>query len=366
MKTKSFLSACGLIAAGALLFTSAGPAGAAQGHALTLEGDTVEGAATAISADGKVTIGGKTAELESLRYIAPSTKAGETEEEADESPLRILLICGSDLRAKDLAFDEEDFTFSSASAGKEIVIPVDSVRAVRLALPIEGSRFEETLALEADQRKDDTVYVTGVAGELLELNCLIESITADTVTFDRLNKKQEIPRDKVHGVILASPDLDEPMPTRAIMQDRSSFAGNVIALEDGQLTLEMIDEVEVVLPWENVRRLRIYSPRPRIALRPRAKEGRDPGHPRPEVEVPPQPECRRQRDHPRRHHLRQRPRARSRHEDHLRARWRLRPLHRHHWHRRRDQPPRAIANTSSAVMAASSSASASRAKMPRC
>ena len=261
MKTHRFRSARSSLAAGVVVFlASALSLGAAEGYALTLEGETINGGATAISPEGQVTIGGKTTSLDALRFIAPGAKPGEAELQADESPLRILLICGSDLRAKNLIFDEENFTFDSASAGKEIEIPVDSVRAVRLALPIEGSRFEKTLALEADQRKDDTVYVTGVAGELLELSCLIESISADTVSFDRNGKKEVIDRDKVHGVILASPDLDEPMPCRAIMDDRSSFAGKVTSLSDGQLKLAMIDDVEVTVPWENVRRLRIYSP----------------------------------------------------------------------------------------------------------
>ena len=259
MKRRIFTTACCVIAAASLCSHKAQ---AAKGVAMTLEGDRLEGEITGIDSSGKVKIGDTTSELEALRYLAPAAKAGEdVAAAADESPLRVLLICGSDLRAKDMVFSEEDFVFTSASVGKKLTIPVDSVRAVRLALPIDGSRFEETLALEADQRKEDTVYVTGVAGELLELNCLIESITPESVSFDRNGKKETIARDKIHGVILASPDLDEPMPTRAIMDDRSSFSGKVASLKDGTLKLEMVDGIEVELPWENLRRLRIYSPR---------------------------------------------------------------------------------------------------------
>ncbi|MGI9239333.1 MAG: NPCBM/NEW2 domain-containing protein [Verrucomicrobiales bacterium] len=237
-------------------------AGAGRGYAMTLEGDPLQGIVESIDDSGKVNIDGRIVELEALRYIAPEqTEGGGPAVEAAESPLRIILVCGSDLRAKELAFNEEVFEFNSASAASRLEIPVDSVRAIRLALPIEGSRFEETLALEADQRTEDTVYVTGVAGELLELNCLIESIDADSVSFDRNGKKQTIARDKIHGVILASPDLDEPMPCRAIMDDRSTFAGQVASLSSGVLKLEMIDGIEIELPWENLRRLRVYSSR---------------------------------------------------------------------------------------------------------
>ena len=234
---------------------------ASEATSMTLEGELLRGELTRIDKSGNVEIGGTSTELEALRYIAPAQRGEQPPAEADESPLRILLICGSDLRGKDLIFEDEDFIFNSASAGKKLTIPVDSVRAVRLALPIEGSRFEETLALDADERKEDTVYVTGVAGELLELNCLIESITGESVSFDRNGKKETIARDKIHGVILASPGLDDPMPCRAIMADRSSFAGKVASLEDGTLHLEMIDGIKVQLPWENLRRLRIFSPR---------------------------------------------------------------------------------------------------------
>ena len=261
MVTMLKLDICGLITAGVLL-SSVLASHAAGGHAMTLEGETLRGPTDSIDAAGKVKIGDEIAELESLRYIAPAqSPGGEAAPEAGESALRILLICGSDLRAQELAFEDEIFAFKSASAGSQLEIPVDSVRAVRLAVPVAGSRFEQTLALEADQRKEDTVYVTGVAGELLELNCLIESITADSVSFDRHGKKQTIPRDNIHGVILASPDLDEPMPCSAVMEDRSSFAGKVISLVGGKLQLQMIDGIEVELPWENVLRLRVYSPR---------------------------------------------------------------------------------------------------------
>lgn len=245
-----------------LCYTLNSPAQGATGHAMTLEGETLTGTVDSIDASGMVKIGDATADLEALRYIAPAQiPGGKAAPEADESALRIILICGSDLRAKDLAFEDEVFAFTSASAARKLEIPVDSVRAVRLSLPIEGSRFEHTLALEADQRKEDTVYVTGVAGELLELNCLIESISADSVSFARQGKKETIPRDKIHGVILASPDLDEPMQCRAIMDDRSSFSGKVSSLGDGKLQLQMIDGIKVELPWENVLRLRVYSPR---------------------------------------------------------------------------------------------------------
>jgi len=250
------LLATGLLSSSSLL------AVARDGFAMTLEGEILQGAIESIDGSGRVSMGGRLVDLEALRYIAPAQSPDdEAPPEADESPLRIILVCGSDLRARDLAFEDESFVFDSASAAKRLEIPVDSVRAVRLALPIEGSRFEQTLRLEADQRKEDTVYVTGVAGELLELNCLIENISAESVSFDRNGKKETIARDKIHGVILASPDLDEPMPCRAIMDDRSSFAGKVASLAGGTLRLLMIDGIEIELPWENLNRLRIYSPR---------------------------------------------------------------------------------------------------------
>ncbi|MFT4548286.1 MAG: hypothetical protein ACI9UA_003605 [Pseudoalteromonas tetraodonis] len=260
MIKRFLITACSFAAVGGLLISPS--LRAAEGFAMTLEGETLKGEIRSIGKDGQVNIGDQKIELEALRYIAPAQASGaEPEQEGKESSLRIILICGSDLRATDLAFEDEDFVFSSASAKRELTIPVDSVRAVRLSLPIEGSRFESTLALEADQRKEDTVYVNGVAGELLELNCLIEGITADSVSFDRNGKKETIARDKIHGVILASPDLDAPMPTRAVMDDRSTFAGKVASLSDGKLAIEMIDGIAVELPWENVRRLRVYSSR---------------------------------------------------------------------------------------------------------
>jgi len=144
----SILRAGGWFALGLALITGL-PARAADGFAMTLEGETLVGAVESIDPDGRVKIGPNTSELEALRYIAPKQAPdGEALPEADESPLRIILVCGSDLRAKDLIFDDETFVFNSASAGKELEIPVDSVRAIRLALPIEGSRFEQTLAFE--------------------------------------------------------------------------------------------------------------------------------------------------------------------------------------------------------------------------
>ena len=63
MIKRLFITACSFLAAGGLLSTSGL---AAEGFAMTLEGDILSGAIDSIDAEGMVKVGDQTAELEAL------------------------------------------------------------------------------------------------------------------------------------------------------------------------------------------------------------------------------------------------------------------------------------------------------------
>ena len=226
---------------------------------VTLEGDLVAGLVESISPEGIVGMGDKQWPLDGLRSIVPAEPSGVE----DTSDGRVVLICGSEIAASGIKVIEEEVVFQVPGLG-EWKLPIDAVRALRFGQLQRGSRFQKGL-LEWEAARDfDTIFISGGA-ELQEVDGLIEELDEAALTFEREGEQnlQTIPKVRVYGAVLASPLLqDDERPDCVLaLAGGTRLRGDIRELKDGKVILDLVEGVEMAVPWASVRRVGIRSPR---------------------------------------------------------------------------------------------------------
>lgn len=229
----------------------------AEARVVTIEGEVVEGSVEFISAEGVVAIAGRKWPIDGLRSIVPTgSRPGE-----DESEGRVVLICGSEIAASGINVFEEEVICSSS--GLDVLkLPIDAVRALRFGELIRGSRFQKGLLEWEASRELDTIFISGGA-ELQEVDGLIEKVDANSLVFDRNDTLQSVPLARAYGVVLASPLLkvDERPACVLTLAGGTRLRADIKELKDGQVSLSLVEGVEISVPWEQVRRIAISSER---------------------------------------------------------------------------------------------------------
>jgi len=229
----------------------------ADGRVVTLEGDVVEGNIDFITAEGLVGVAGREWPMDGLRSIVP---AGSRQEE-DVSEGRVVLICGSEIAASGVKVFEEE-VICRVSGLDELKLPIDAVRALRFGELIRGSRFQKGLLEWEASRELDTVFISGGA-ELQEVDGLIEEVNNGSLIFDRDDTLQVVPLVRAYGVVLASPLLKaEERPSCVLtLAGGTRLRADISEFKDGKVSLSLVEGVEIVIPWQQVRRITISSER---------------------------------------------------------------------------------------------------------
>ena len=153
------------------------------------------------------------------------------------------------------------FTLSVQDLG-DIKVPIDSVRALRFGKILRGSRFQKGLLNWKETKELDTFFISGGA-ELQEVEGLIEELDQDSMVFDREDKLQSIPVNRTYGVVLASPLLkDQDRPSCLLsLKGGSRIRADINELNGDEVRLSMIEDIELNIPWGNVKRVSLRSPR---------------------------------------------------------------------------------------------------------
>lgn len=224
---------------------------------VTLEGDLVDGSVDSIDSNGMVHSGDRKWPLDGLRSVITA----DSEEVEDISDGRVVMICGSEIAARGIRVFEEEILFEVPGLG-DWKLPIDAVRALRLGELRRGSRFQKGLLEWEASRDVDTVFISGGA-ELQEVDGLIEDLNEASLTFDREGKLQNVPRVRTYGIVLASPLLQEDERPACVLSlaGGTRMRADIVELKDGKLRLEMVEGVEMEVPWANVQRLSIRSAR---------------------------------------------------------------------------------------------------------
>ena len=246
-----------LIATGALFALSLMVLEADQ--VITLEGDLVEGQVQQITVEDGLHLEGQDPwPLEKLRVIVPSSQA----EDIMPAAYTVWLTNGSRLTTNVLKLADETYQIDNPVLGK-LEVPIDLVWAVRLGQANPDSRFARAVRSYVEL-EEDTIYVTGTGTtEMQEVNGLIDELDEQGLTFDQDGELKVLPAAQVHGVLLASPpfepDIDAWITSRLTLSDGSLISGNLAALTDGQLDMQLGEGMKIDLAWNQVRRLTIES-----------------------------------------------------------------------------------------------------------
>lgn len=229
----------------------------AESRIVTLEGEVLEGNLRTIDVDGVVSLADQNIPLEGLRSITPIGQVDET----DNAIGKVVLICGSELAVSKISLLDEEFVLSVKELG-EIKVPIDSVRALRFGKLRRGSRFQKALLDWDETREQDTIFISGGA-ELQEVEGLIEEFDSETLIFDRDDKLQMIPVNRAYGVVLASPLLKERERPSCVLSIKggSRIRADIIKYINNEVSLSLIENIELSVSWERIKRITLRSPR---------------------------------------------------------------------------------------------------------
>ncbi len=226
---------------------------------VTLEGDLLEGEIKEITRDQQLVFGDhEPRPLNQLRAIVPANQR----EDVPAAPYTVWLTNGSRFSTSAIKLGDEIYQLQNPVLGS-LEIPIDLVWAVRLGQPDFESRFARAVR-EMILLEEDIFYITGTGTtELQEVTGLIEALDQWELSFDQEGELKRLPADQVHGVILASPFFEPEIApwtfSRLTLSDGSVISGNVARLHEGQAVIQLGLELEITLPWDQVRRMTIDS-----------------------------------------------------------------------------------------------------------
>jgi hypothetical protein len=221
--------------------------------------ETIDGAKFPVKLAGITTTGDVIGEgvppgtkFDTLRSIVRDVKA------VAARPKYILETHGDGrLLVDSIALANDRFTVA-LSGGKEMALPLDAVRSVRLEPDLVMASFKEALAHPVADR--DRIFIK-VDKQIDIVRGLI--LTLDdaelTVQFDKETRK--IPRERLHGIVLAQASDPKGQPAIVQLANGSRIAGKVASLTDGELQLELQGGAKALLSLESVERIDLRSPR---------------------------------------------------------------------------------------------------------
>lgn len=266
------------LAAGILAAFTAGATG--QAVLTTLEAEELRGEVRRITAEGEVELADRTMGLFDLRRIDRSVEVRTPPLKAT----RVFLIDGSRLIAENLTVADDRVQFDWAY-GESVDLPVEAVRGVTLS-PLSNREgrlqpepeFADTLTAERDG--EDTLFVKNEDG-IVSVNGILETLTSEQVEFVWNEESRRLERGRVYGLTLAlvaqPPESDGRVTVE--LADGSRLTGAVTRLVDGELALELVGDASVALPWSDVAKMIVHSPRLRFLSDMEPRDVRQDGWP---------------------------------------------------------------------------------------
>ncbi len=177
----------------------------------------------------------------------------------DKKPaITVTLAQGGHLNARSVSYQDE--SFSVATDFGTFTINAVAIRGCKYEQAGRSPVFQKTL--QNPSTEQDQVVAATPNGQQTVAG-LLESINDEKVQFNFRGESRTISISKVVGLVVA--DL-QPNPVQGVvalvtMIDGSRISGNITGLESGKLTIQIVGEQTLSVPWSAVSRISIRSER---------------------------------------------------------------------------------------------------------
>jgi hypothetical protein len=219
-----------------------------------IDGARITGKVASISSSGEVTGEGIPAgtKLDTLQSIIRDVKGVQAR------PKYILETHGDGRLLVDaIALADDRFTVT-LTGGKEMVLPLDAVRCVRLEPDLQMASFKEALAHPSAEF--DRIFVK-VDKQIDVVKGLILALDDSELTIQFNKQTRQLQREQVHGIVLAQAGEPKLQPASVQLANGSRIVGKVASLANGELQLELPGGAKASLSVESVERISLRSPR---------------------------------------------------------------------------------------------------------
>jgi NPCBM/NEW2 domain len=146
------------------------------------------------------------------------------------------------------------------SDGKLLTLPLDLVRVLRLEPMAASADFDK--AAQTPSAEFDRIFIKDDEGKLSSISGLVESLTADILTFEAGDQSRKLPRSKLFGIIVAQPAAGGTPPRCLLtLKDGSQLGSDELTVAEGIAELTFAGGGKAKLPWTAISRVAIRSRR---------------------------------------------------------------------------------------------------------
>jgi len=239
--------------------TAAGPV-----QAVTIEGESIDGAWAGINAEGKITLtkdnqSRKLAPAEIMLLRFPSQPASQP---SAALPVTIFLSDGSRLPARIMGGDAHELEIQT-TAVPLMKLPLSNLAAIRYATsrPTEAEDVFQKALSERDASQD--VLLNLREGRITPLRGITESLTAHGGSFRWRERSIPIQAETTYGIVFAAGvrSSSEAPPIVCTMIDGSAWAGRIISGNDSNIELQLPHEMKVSLSVSQISEIQFRSDR---------------------------------------------------------------------------------------------------------
>ncbi len=227
-----------------------------QWQVTDLEGKSQKISELTVDAQGKVQGPGLAAplgldDLHSIALIGARVAPGKPGVIAE-------LPAGGRLFAEGVSLASEKLKF--LVHGREVTLPIDAVRAIRLAAGDTHVPFDTALANPSAD--EDSIFFRAEDRNIVSATGLTETFSKDSLTFDFNGTTKTLDRDLVWGIVFAGTPSAVMNQTPATVHtiDGAALPGKLVSADSQQVTLAL-GATEISLPWSLVTRIDFRSSR---------------------------------------------------------------------------------------------------------
>lgn len=229
-----------------------------QNQATLIDGKTLSGEIQSISSEGMVSIDGVDApiDLDNLRKI----EVAKVSSRPTSSKVAVELAGGGILNARVVTIQDEACKVVWGT-DTELTLSIDAIRSIKFNSNLNDEGFDR--ALKNPLPNNDRVFAELEEGKTQAFPGLLVELSATQVAFSFRGKEQVLKRDKVFGIVLAQVVGGAARRLNASVQlrDGSVIPSNLKSLTDGKLTLSLVGNTQIDVPWDAVASIALRSTR---------------------------------------------------------------------------------------------------------